>query len=187
MLLIFFSDNNPDAEFLCTPGTAHGVASCSARQTQPGSAVRAGAVALGADVLCADSDLLPPRPQTAQNADLRGFCLQLRFEAPVLHVLASARRQIARKAAEHHPYRRKRTQTAENRAPRKKIDGKQHKIGIKQRMVQRIHAVSSVHESHQLFGKFHINAVAPSLENGTAADRSAAPILTLYRRNMKLL
>ena len=70
MLLFLYSDDDPDTEFLCAPGTAHGVAAGSARQTQLGSAVRTGAVALGADVLCADGDLLPPRAQTAQNADL---------------------------------------------------------------------------------------------------------------------
>jgi len=77
---------------------------CSARQTQFRFAVRTGAVTLGWQVLCADSELFEERTDGFQHGNIGTLCGKLRFEVPPRHVFSAACIKIARKETEQHIY-----------------------------------------------------------------------------------
>ena len=149
------SENNPYPELLRTSGTAHGMLARLARQTQLCTAMRTGAVALGRQILCADGELFAKGGDVFEDRRFGALLRQLRLEIPPCHVLPSACFQIARETAEQHPDHKKRAESRQDRAPCKQIDDPKCKIGVKQRMIERIHAASAVHEAHDLFCEFH--------------------------------
>lgn len=128
----------------------------SARQTQFGFAVRAGAVTLGRKILCADTELFEERTDGFQHRDIGTPCGHLRFEVPPCHVFAAACIQIARKEAEQHINRGNGAKTGQKRASHKQRDNPENQIRIKQCVVERVHAITAIHEAHEFFGKFHI-------------------------------
>lgn len=75
---------------------------CSARQTQFGFAVGTGAVTLGRQILCADTELFEKRADGFQHRHTGALLRNLRFEVPPRHVFTAACVKIARKEAEQH-------------------------------------------------------------------------------------
>ena len=127
----------------------------SARQTKFGFAVRTDTVTLGRQILCTDGNLFKKCADVLQNRYFFAFSGDLRLKVPPSHVLPTARIKVARKTAEQHPDGTNGTKPGQDRASHKKRYDPENKIGIKQRMIERIHAVSSVHEAHDFFSEFH--------------------------------
>ena len=129
--------------------------SCSARQTKFGFAVRTDTVTLGRQIFCADGELFEKRTDAFGYRYFFAFFGDLRFDVPPSHVLPTACVKVARETAKQHPDGANGTKSRQNRASHKKRYDPENKIGIKQRMIERIHAVSAIHEAHDFFSEFH--------------------------------